>query len=379
MTPKITRFLAEQNPATPCLVVDLDKVEQNYHALQAALPQAEIYYAMKANPAPAIIRRLYELGSFFDVASLGEIRSCLKNGIPVERLSFGNTVKSISAVQEAWRLGVRLYAFDSAEELEKLAQHAPGAQVYCRIRVINDGADWPLSRKFGTDTGQAIKLLREAPRKGLNPVGVSFHVGSQQKSVTAYQMAIGQAAQIFQTLAADSIKLDFLNLGGGFPTHYHDAVPTPETFGATITATMKELFRDNPPRLLIEPGRSMVGNAGIVCSEVVLASQRDEQGLEPRWVYLDIGRFGGLAETEGEAIRYCFQTPHDDTTAGLTPHVLAGPTCDSADVMYEKTPVMLPQELKSGDKIAILSTGAYVASYCSTGFNGFAPLDEYYL
>ncbi|QHI95161.1 type III PLP-dependent enzyme [Aristophania vespae] len=379
MTLKISQFIADKNPATPCLIVDLDVVKQNYLTLKSSLPQAKIYYAVKANPAAPIITTLEKLGSYFDVASLGEVKSCISLGISANRLSFGNTIKPIHAIRESYKLGIRLFAFDSAEELEKIAIYAPGSKVYCRIMVVNDGADWPLSRKFGTTAEQAIHLLIDAQEKGLKPAGISFHVGSQQKTVKAYQHAITLAANIFKTLQNRNITLDFLNLGGGFPANYSDEVPSTEDFGKTISTTMKELFPKEPPHLFIEPGRSVVGNSGVVRSEVILVSQRDETGKNPRWVYLDIGRFGGLAETEGEAIRYRFETPYDNLTTGLVPCVLAGPTCDSADVMYEKNPVMLPPELKSGDKIIILATGAYVASYCSTGFNGFAPLNEYYL
>ena len=150
MTPKIARFLAKQRPATPCLVLDVDRVEENFRALRRTLPLARIYYAVKANPAPQILERLVGLSSFFDAASFEEVSICMDAGARPEAISFGNTIKKVSAIRAAHERGVTLFAFDSIEELEKLAKHAPGARVYCRILVENEGADWPLSRKFGT-------------------------------------------------------------------------------------------------------------------------------------------------------------------------------------------------------------------------------------
>src|SRR5690348_2021861 len=137
MTPKIARFLAEQRPATPCLVLDVDRVEENFRALQHALPLARIYYAVKANPAAPILERLVKLDSCFDAASFEEVEVCLNAGARPEVVSFGNTIKKASAIRRAHQAGVSLFAFDSEEELEKLAREAPGARVYCRILVEN--------------------------------------------------------------------------------------------------------------------------------------------------------------------------------------------------------------------------------------------------
>lgn len=379
MTPKIAQFLAEQKPATPCLVVDLACVRTQYHALHGALPSSRIHYAVKANPAPAILKELHALGSFFDIASPGEIDICMKAGIPAQKMSFGHTVKNVRSIAYAHQKGLTLYAFDCIEELEKLAEHAPGCEVFCRLGVVNTGAQWPLSRKFGTTPESAFTLLQKAREIGLKPVGLSFHVGSQQTNTEAYGDAIAQAADVYHRLQKQGITLEFINMGGGFPTYYNSPIPSIDQFGQSISKAMKAHFPDGAPRILLEPGRYMVGSAGVVHTEVVLASKRGSGETDPRWIYLDIGRFGGLAETEGESIRYAFQTPHDDITTGTSPCILAGPSCDSMDVLYEKNLITLPEELKAGDRINILATGAYVSTYCSTGFNGFPPLDEHYI
>jgi ornithine decarboxylase len=374
VNPKIASFLNSASLSTPCLVLDLDVVAQNYAALRAALPAAVIYYAVKANPAPEILRLLVGQGSSFDAASLPEIEACLAAGARAEHISYGNTVKKPSAIAAAHAHGVPLFAFDSIEELEKIARHAPGAKVYCRLAVNNAGADWPLSKKFGTTLARAKELMLMAPQLGLVAHGLSFHVGSQQTSTSAYEMAIAEVAMLFTDLKARGLELKMLNLGGGFPIRYRDDVPDADAFGTAIMTTMIKHFGNDLPQMLIEPGRAMVGNAGVVASEVVLVCRRMEEEAR-RWVYLDIGRYGGLAETEGEAIRYRI-------TAGngaMGPVVLAGPSCDGVDIMYEKTQYQLPLDLAAGERVLIHDAGAYVTSYASQNFNGFVPLEEHYL
>ena len=376
MTFKIAQFLADHQPATPCLVLDIDRVEANFRALSHTLPLARIYYAVKANPAAAILARLVSLDSHFDAASIEEVQFCLEAGARPAAISFGNTIKKVSAIQRAHAAGVSMFAFDSEEELLKLAEHAPGARVYCRILVENEGADWPLSRKFGTSIDAAKILMLQAGDLGLDPYGLSFHVGSQQTTTRAYEVAIAKVGMLFTDLMDAGVKLRMMNLGGGFPTRYRDAVPEIDQFGNAIMDAMIAHFGNNLPEMVIEPGRFVVGDAGVVSAEVVLVSQRDK--ADPlRWVYLDIGRFGGLAETEGEAIKYRIVTAHAGGATG--PVSIAGPTCDGADIMYEKSNYRLPLALRSGDRVELMATGAYVSTYASQRFNGFAPLAEYYI
>jgi len=376
MNPKIAAFLRYHAPATPCLVLDVERVEQNYRRLMAAMPLARIYYAVKANPAPPILDRLAAMGSSFDAASWEEIEACLRAGASPDRISYGNTVKKVSAIKAAHEAGVTMYAFDSEPELKKLAQNAPGARVYCRILVENKGAEWPLSRKFGCEMAMAKDLMVKAAEWGLDPYGISFHVGSQQTQTGAYQAAIARVAMLFTDLREAGVNLRMVNLGGGYPVRYRAEVPEIDDFGAAIMGAMAEHFGNALPEMVIEPGRFMVGDAGVVSSEVVLVSRKSDE--DPvRWVYLDIGRFGGLAETEGESIKYAFHTPHDGGAEG--PVTIAGPTCDSTDTLYEKSNYRLPLALDCGDRVELLSTGAYVTTYASQAFNGFRPLAEHYI
>jgi ornithine decarboxylase len=374
MTERITRFLADNSPETPCLVVDLDAIAEAYEALRWYLPLARVYYAVKANPAAEIVAMLERKGASFDVASRGEVELCLANGVAPDRLSFGNTIKKEKDIAFAYQAGLRMFAFDSARELDKLARAAPGARVFCRILVACEGAEWPLSRKFGCAPEMAIDLLRKARDLGLEPYGVSFHVGSQQTDLGQWAGAVGTAARMFSLLAEADINLRMINIGGGFPAHYSGEVPEIDRYAQAVMAAITRYFGNDLPEIIIEPGRSLVGDAGVIQSEVVLISEKGGAD-DRRWVYLDVGKFNGLAETMDESIKYRIVTPGRGGSSG--PVILAGPTCDSADILYEQTEYRLPFGLEVGDKIEILSAGAYTASYASVGFNGFSPMRTY--
>jgi len=376
MTERIREFLRNRRDDGPCLVVDLDVVRENYLAFAHALPDTRVFYAIKANPAPEVLSLLAGLGSCFDAASVAEIEMALAAGATPDRISFGNTIKKERDIACAHALGVRLFAVDCKAEAEKIARAAPGAQVFCRVLFDCAGAEWPLSRKFGCDPAMAPDVLEYAHRLGLEAHGVSFHVGSQQRRTQAWDQALRTAAAVFRACAERGIALSMVNLGGGFPTKYVRDVPPVENYGRSIFRALRKHFGNAIPETIIEPGRGMVGNAGVIEAEVVLVSKKAEQD-KVRWVYLDIGKFGGLAETMDESIRYPIKTPRDGDRLG--PCVLAGPTCDSVDVMYEKQPYDLPISLEIGDKVLIEGTGAYTATYSAVAFNGFPPLKTYHI
>ncbi len=371
MSERILDFLRRREADGPCVVVDLDIVRDNYETFAKALPDTSVYYAVKANPAPEILNLLESLGSSFDCASVGEIEMVLATGAEASRISYGNTIKKERDIARAYELGVRLFAVDCVEEVEKIARVAQGSRVFCRVLCDGVGAEWPLSRKFGCDPAMAPDVLEYAHKAGLEAYGVSFHVGSQQANLGAWDLALAMASGVFQEMALRGIDLKMVNMGGGFPTRYLKDVPGVPSYGEAIFAALMKHFGNRLPSTIIEPGRGMVGNAGMIEAEVVLISRKSAED-DVRWVYLDIGKFHGLAETMDEAIRYPIRTPRDgDSTA---PCVLAGPTCDSVDVMYEKTPYELPVSLSIGDKVLIEACGAYTTTYSTVGFNGFAPL-----
>ncbi|MSO92993.1 MAG: type III PLP-dependent enzyme [Rhodospirillales bacterium] len=375
MSKKVAAFLNDRRPPTPFLVLDLGIVESNFKALRKAMPDSRIYYAVKANPAPEILTLLARQGACFDAASVPEIEMALAAGAGPERISYGNTIKKEVDIARAYELGVRMFAFDSAAELDKLSQAAPASRVFCRILTSNEGADWPLSRKFGCDPAMAYELLRIAPSKGVVPYGLSFHVGSQQRDPKQWDNALKTTAELFQRLKVDGVQLQMVNLGGGFPTRYRQEVPSPRVYARTIHKALLTHFGNSIPDTVIEPGRALVGSAGVIHSEVVLISKKSATD-EKRWVFLDIGKFGGLAETMDEAIQYPIVSARNGRPE---PVILAGPTCDSMDVLYERADYRLPNDLKVGDRLEIRATGAYTTTYASVAFNGFQPLAAYYI
>ncbi len=368
---RLDDYVASRAFERPTLVVDVDRVAAQYDALKAGLGRATIHYAVKANPAEAIISRLVALGSHFDAASRGEIELCLAQGAAAEDISFGNTIKRTRDISWAAAQGITLFSADAEEELEKIAEHAPGSKVYIRLIVEVSQADWPLTRKFGCDRDTALRLLGYATELGLDPVGFSFHVGSQTRRAEMWAPSLDALSTIWHDARDAGYDLTLLNIGGGFPAFYGEAIQAPTDYAAAVMELILERFGD-VPQIMAEPGRGLVAEAGVIVSEVMLVSRKSDRDMH-RWVYLDIGRFSGLAETEGEAIRYQFDTPRDDDPMG--PCIMAGPSCDSADVLYEKRPVQLPLTLKSGDRVLIRNTGAYTSTYSSVCFNGFPPLD----
>lgn len=372
---RIRAFLDDRRPPTPCLVIDLDTVLESHTRLRDALPEARMYYAVKANPAPEVVQLLVRAGCGFDVAGREEIELCLGQGARPELISYGNTIKKARDVAYAHQVGVRRFTFDSDADLENIAANAPGATVSCRILVQAPGSLTPFGQKFGCSPAMAVDLLVHAAELGLDPEGVAFHVGSQHLDPAAWDAGIATAAEVTRLVGERGVHLRGLNIGGGFPGRYLQDPPPLSDYAAAIRASVARHF-DSAPDLAIEPGRVLVADAGLIRSEVVLVARKDESAGR-RWVYLDIGRYGGMAETENEAIAYRLGTARDGEPDG--PVIIAGPSCDGDDVLYQRTPYALPLALKAGDHVDILSTGAYTQSYSSVEFNGFPPLRTYFV
>lgn len=369
--PSVVDVESGRSVATPVLTMNLDIVAERLALLRAALPDVTVLYAVKANPAPEIVELLADQGADFDVASPGEIDLCLRLGVGPHRLSYGNTIKKERDIADAVAAGVRRFTVDCAAELAKVLRSTSEGCVFVRLATDGDGADWPLSKKFGCRSDEALALLTAAATAGLQ-VGLAFHVGSQQRHPIAWHRPLTTVAVLARELAARGHRLAGINLGGGLPSSYLDPVPSAREYGSAINSALsRALGPAHGVDLLIEPGRYLVGDAGVIRSEVVLVTDRSDD-FGRRWVYLDVGRFNGLTETWGEAIRYRISTDRDGGPVG--PVVLAGPSCDSADVLYETFEYQLPLSLQAGDHVEIHAAGAYTASYASVGFNGFPPL-----
>lgn len=363
---------------TPNIVVNLRTIKKNFIQLKDSFPYAHIYYAVKSNPGIPVLKLLDSLGSNFDIASRYELDKVLSLNVSPDRVSYGNTIKKAKDIKYFYDKGVRMFATDSKEDLKTIAKNAPGSRVFVRILVENSAtADWPLSRKFGCHPDMAYDLLVLARDLGLTPYGISFHVGSQQRDIGQWNDAIAKTKYLFESLEdEEGIRLSMINMGGGFPAHYIQPTNELKEYASEITRYLQDDFGDDIPMIILEPGRSLVGDSGILTSEVVLISRKNNTALE-RWVYIDAGKFNGLIETIDESIKYPVITEKDGGKEGLT--IIAGPTCDSMDIMYETEKYRLPVDLKQGDKIYWLSTGAYTSTYASVAFNGFPPLKTYYM
>ncbi|MEU7629263.1 type III PLP-dependent enzyme [Nocardia sp. NPDC049220] len=360
-------------PESPFLVIYPERVRENYRALSAAMSAGSgvaprIRFAVKAGPVPEIVRLLDEEGAEFDVASIGEIDLCLGLGVAAGKLCYGNPIKKAADIARAFALGVRRFAFDTEDDLLRIVEHAPGSEVECRFLASAPESRTPFGVKFGCTPGEAFRLLVRARDLGLVVAGPYFHVGSQQLDPDAWRIGIEQAARISEALADKEILVTSVNIGGGLPISYADPAPTLGDIAAVVNRTAAEFLSGNTG-LVVEPGRALVGSAGTIHTEVVSVRTAPDGR---RWVYLDIGRYNGMAETENEYIAYRFVTDRDGDPVDEA--VVAGPTCDGDDVLYQRTRVLLPTTLRAGDRIRIPDTGAYTASYSSVSFNGFPPL-----
>lgn len=353
---------------TPRLELDVHAATAAYVRLANALPGTAVHYAVKANPHPVLLRALHDAGCAFDVASPAEVRAALAAGARPADLVYSNPVKKRDDIAQACALGASLFVVDSPQETRKVAAAAPGAAVLCRLVTSGEGSDWPLSRKYGVSTAEAIEILLLAASLGLDAAGVSFHVGSQQRDPAAWAAPVHAAARIFGALQERGLRPRLLDLGGGFPAMLAGDEPPITAYGQAIEAALTAAFGANRPATLVEPGRGVVGDSGSLVTSVVEVVQRGGT----RWVFLDCGVFTGLVETLEEAIRYPLETSKDGGPVG--PCVVAGPTCDSADVLYQQRPRHLPLDLAEGDEVRIRCAGAYTTCYSTVGFNGFAPL-----
>ena len=362
---------------TPFLVIDTATVKKQLDELVSGFPFAKIYYAVKANPAVEILSLLRDAGVNFDIASIYEFDRVDSLGVSPDRISYGNTIKKSKDIRYFYEKGVRLFATDSEADLRNIAKAAPGSKVY--VRILTEGtqtADWPLSRKFGCQADMAMDLLVLAKELGLDPYGVSFHVGSQQRDIGAWDAAIAKVKVIFERLREENdIELKMINMGGGFPANYITRTNEMTVYAEEIQRFLEEDFGDELPEIILEPGRSLIANAGILVSEVVLISRKSRTSLN-RWIYTDVGKFSGLIETLDEALKFPIYT---EKKGELEEVVIAGPTCDSADIMYEDYKYGLPLNLAIGDRLYWFTTGAYTSSYSAVEFNGFPPLKTYFI
>ncbi|GAB1641583.1 type III PLP-dependent enzyme [Krasilnikovia sp. MM14-A1259] len=350
-------------PGTPFLRVDLDGVGRAYRAMRDALPEARVHYAMKCNPARPILSLLRDMGGSFEIASVAELRELQAVGVPAAQVLFSNPVKVATQVRQAWAAGVWRFAADSDAELDKIAAMAPGAAVYVRLATAAADSAVPSEGKFGVDAGEVARLLRAARARGLEPYGITFHVGSQMTDPGAWALAIERCGAVMTALSGDGIRLTMLNAGGGFPARYDSDVPDLRTYAKHIR-TAVERYVPYPVELVVEPGRALVAEAGVMVATVIGVARRGGA----LWAHLDVGAFNGFMESleTGTALSYPVRDSRDSSRREL--FHLTGPSCDSQDTLRYGVP--MSADLAVGDRVYIHVAGAYTTAYASR-FNGF--------
>jgi ornithine decarboxylase len=359
---KTLRYLDREKIETPFLLIDKDKIKEKFGIIGRHIRNAKVFYAVKANPDINIIRFLNRLRAGFEIASEGELEMLSSAGVEPARIISSNPVKTLRFLRIAASYGVNRFAFDSVDEVEKLARFVPGCHVYVRLSVPNEGSEWPLSRKFGVELDEALSLLLTAKDRGLKPAGITFHVGSQCTNMYNWNIALDKAKALWDSCEKKGIRLKLLNLGGGYPIKYTKNVVAIEDIEKNVDTLICEKFPGDA-EIQIEPGRAVVGDAGIFVTTVIGKAKRGDED----WVYIDVGVFNGLMESVG-GIKYSYIVENYSQARAKKQWTIAGPSCDSFDVI--DTNISLP-EPQVGNLMLILSSGAYTVSYASE-FNGFS-------
>jgi len=356
------RAALRKNYSKPFLLLDSNIVRDKAHRFKAAMPRVHPHYAIKANPDPRVLKTLIQEDVSFEIASVSELDLLISLGVPAKEIYYSNPIKSRDYIEYASSKGVEWYALDSLEELRKIVSIKSDAQMYLRIDTPNSGSDWPLAGKFGTHTSDINEIITEAARLKADLVGVTFHVGSQCRNPLNWQIGIERAKKVFISMRRVGLNPRLLNIGGGYPVRYVKPIPSIEVIGEIVNAAIADLSDDI--RIMAEPGRYLVSDSAYFVCRVVGTATRSGK----RWMYWDAGMFGGVIEiTEG--LRYKILT---DRKGRSVPWTIAGPTCDSLDILLRDE--MLPEDIQEGDFIYIPNAGAYTTAYASN-FNGF-PLPD---
>ena len=369
------RHLAALDLPTPFLVGDSRMLRQRLCAFESALPGVRPFYAVKCNSDRQVLRTVASHGAGFEIASLGELAMLQAVGVDPRDVLYSNTVKPAAHVRGAFEAGVWRFAIDSEGELDKIARCAPGSAVYIRVRVDDSGSVFPLSRKFGAEAHHARALLQQAKHLGLQPYGVTFHVGSQCTATSAWVQAISSVGRLMRQLLRDGIVLEMLDIGGGFPARYGEPVPSIEEIGVVVTRSIHELLPYRPALVAAEPGRHLIAETAVMVAEVLGREVRAGED----WLYLDVGAYNGLMETQQTVGQWRFplwSSRADHGAVEQVPFTVTGPSCDSSDTMFFGA--LLPITMAEGDRIFVASAGAYTLSYASH-FNGFPPPATHYL
>lgn len=355
---------------TPLFVVDHDELRRNYAEFKKRLPRVQAYYAVKANPDPAIVETLYKEGASFDVASMPEFEIVYQfiKGLPAkqrqdyiwDKIIYANPIKATETLQQLDKYKP-LVTYDNFEEVRKIAKHAPRAGLALRLRVPNTGAMVELSSKFGASSGEAVKLIKAAHDVGLVVEGLSFHVGSQTTNFANYVQALNLAAGVYREAADRGFKMNLIDIGGGFPAPYDSQVQPFKALAKRINAELDRLFPKDI-EILAEPGRFLVATAGTAVAKVIGKAVRDGK----QCYYINDGVYHTYSGVIFDHCQYRIKAFKKGDTEICS---VFGPTCDALDTISLSE--QLPQ-LELGDYVYSENIGAY-SHASSTWFNGFPP------
>lgn len=359
---KALKYLDRKTIKTPFLLLDSNKIAEKVSLIGSFIRNSRVFYAVKANPDISVIKLLNRLKAGFEIASEGELELLATIGVEPSRIISSNPVKTLIFLKLAAKYGVNYFSFDSYDEVDKLKGFVPGCNVYVRLTVPNEGSEWPLSKKFGVEIEQAIKLLLYAKENRLNPIGITFHVGSQCTNIYNWNSALDKAKTLWELAIKKGLNLKVLNIGGGYPIKYTKNVVSIEAIEKNIDSLIRERFPENV-EIYIEPGRAVVGDAGIFVTKVIGKAKRGDED----WLYIDVGVFNGLMESVG-GIKYSYIVEKQKNIKGKKQWTIAGPSCDSFDVIDKN---VILNEPDVGNLVLIPSSGAYTISYASE-FNGFS-------
>jgi len=369
-----TEYLSGLMHPTPYFLFSRDAIRSRYREFKDAFPKSAIYYAMKADAEKEVILTLLDEGACFEAASVYELDILKSLDVPPERVLYGTSVKPEAHIKAFHDYGVNRFAFDSMQEIEKIARVAPKARVYVRVSVNDSGSIYRFSEKFGTVHENAVPLLLRARELGLEHYGISFHVGSQASNPDAWAHAVRGLAPVINHLNELGLTIEILNIGGGYPAHYpsnENHLSLPE-IAESVNREYKELT--HKPSIVLEPGRAMVAESAVLVASVIARVER----IEHTWLFLDAGVYNGLFESlayQG-SIRYRATPLRPSYDGGTATFALAGPTGDSWDVVSRET--QLPADIGVGDKLVFHNVGAYNLVMVGR-FNGFPKPDVYFV
>jgi ornithine decarboxylase len=359
---EIVRQAARQKYSRPFLILDTAIVREKLRRFRAAMPRVRPHYAVKANPDRRVLKALVQEGAGFEIASTAELDLLLSLGVNAAEIFFSNPMRSRAADAYAVAKGVRWFVIDSLDELRRMHGVDPTAHLYLRIATPNIGSDWPLSGKFGAGAGDTREIIAAAAKLGADLAGVTFHAGSQCRNPENWRVGIEKARTLFDSMLKAGLRPRLLDIGGGFPVRHVRPIPSIEVIGEVVNEALKAFPED--VQVIAEPGRYLVSDAGYFVCRVLGTATRAGK----RWMHWDAGLFGGVIETT-EGLKYKIRTDRSGPDVAWN---VAGPTCDSVDVVMRDE--ALPSDLQEGDFIYIRNAGAYTTAYASE-FNGF-PLPE---